>query len=572
MLKIKKNIIKIIGNKQYKQLIVFFSRMINNYHKKISICSNKEEHAIIKIKNTNVYFGYYDYPSEKNGKTLFISVRNKKSKYANIYYYELEKNKKTYICNTNAWNFQMGSRLRWIDENEIIFNDYEKEKGYISRRLNIITKEEKKYIFPIYDISRDKEYSFYTNFTILDKNRPEYGYDNVKDDIENNNGIYRGKFKDNSKSCIISIDKIVSYNNNEICEKNYINHISCNPYDDTVIFFHLWQDKNEKTRNRVFIIDYNGNIKNILSDFDRASHYAWKNKKELLLTIIENGKEEYRLYNIESGKYKLLNFLNKDGHPSYINETKFITDTYPDHNGMQHIFLCDENKIICEIAQIYHNPRKIDQYRCDLHPRYNEKFLTFDSVINKYRTQNIIKIDLENLEEKETKDLYPYKNYKKTTYRFLSHSIEINSIKYMYTKIFNFSYRAHILINNMFKTKSRIKKEIYFNKLQKKYSMWISPKCKIGKNIHFMHLDGVTIGSGVEIGNNCTIYQQVTIGKEKEQFPTIGDNVTIYAGAKVLGGIKIGNNAVIGANAVVLKDVPDNCVAVGIPARIIKKD
>ena len=150
--------------------------------------------------------------------------------------------------------------------------------------------------------------------------------------------------------------------------------------------------------------------------------------------------------------------------------------------------------------------------------------------------------------------------------------IDINTLKLIFCRIFNFKFKAHILVNKMLNSKSKLKKMRYFNKLQSKYSMWISPECKIGDNIHFMHLDGITIGSGVEIGNNCTIYQQVTIGKEKEQFPTIGNNVTIYAGAKILGGIKIGNNAVIGANAVVLKDVPDNCVAVGIPARIIKKD
>ena len=82
---------------------------------------------------------------------------------------------------------------------------------------------------------------------------------------------------------------------------------------------------------------------------------------------------------------------------------------------------------------------------------------------------------------------------------------------------------------------------------------------------------GVTIGSGAIIGDNCTIYHQVTIGKEKEKFPVIGEDVTIYAGAKIIGNVKIGNGAVIGANAVVLQDVPDNCVAVGIPARIIKR-
>ena len=86
-----------------------------------------------------------------------------------------------------------------------------------------------------------------------------------------------------------------------------------------------------------------------------------------------------------------------------------------------------------------------------------------------------------------------------------------------------------------------------------------------------VHAIGIVIGSGAVIGDNCKIYQQVTIGKEKGKFPIIGDNVTIYSGAKIIGDVKIGNNAIIGANAVVTRDVPDNCVAVGVPARVIKK-
>ena len=98
-------------------------------------------------------------------------------------------------------------------------------------------------------------------------------------------------------------------------------------------------------------------------------------------------------------------------------------------------------------------------------------------------------------------------------------------------------------------------------------------------NIDFPHPIGIVIASRCTLGKNCTIYQNVTIGakshelakKGKKYFPTIGDNVTIYAGACVIGGIKVGNNAIIGANSVVVKDVPPNTIAVGNPARIIKR-
>lgn len=85
---------------------------------------------------------------------------------------------------------------------------------------------------------------------------------------------------------------------------------------------------------------------------------------------------------------------------------------------------------------------------------------------------------------------------------------------------------------------------------------------------------GVVIGETAIIGDYCLLYQGVTIGgtgKETgKRHPTLGDNVVCGSGAKVLGNIKIGNNVKIGANSVVLKDVPDDCTVVGVPGKIIK--
>lgn len=91
----------------------------------------------------------------------------------------------------------------------------------------------------------------------------------------------------------------------------------------------------------------------------------------------------------------------------------------------------------------------------------------------------------------------------------------------------------------------------------------------IGKGLIFHH-GFSTMVSANTIGENCHIYQQVTIGNEKGGCPTIGNNVIIYAGAKVIGGISIGDDVVIGANSVVTKDIPSHSIVVGIPARIIK--
>lgn len=103
----------------------------------------------------------------------------------------------------------------------------------------------------------------------------------------------------------------------------------------------------------------------------------------------------------------------------------------------------------------------------------------------------------------------------------------------------------------------------------------IHPGAKIGKGLFIDHGMGVVIGETAEIGDDVLLYHGVTLGgtgKDKgKRHPTIGNNVIIGAGSKVLGPINIGNNVKIGANSVVLKDVPDGATAVGIPAVNIKK-
>lgn len=133
-------------------------------------------------------------------------------------------------------------------------------------------------------------------------------------------------------------------------------------------------------------------------------------------------------------------------------------------------------------------------------------------------------------------------------------------------------YEIYMKSNKAIKRNKRYKALYYRYKNLKKYGCIIAPSAEIGENLKLPHPMGVIIGEGAKIGDNCTIYQQVTIGQKDDKYPTLGNNVIIYAGAKVVGNIKIGNNVVIGANAVVIKDVPDNCTAVGIPARILEKE
>ena len=102
----------------------------------------------------------------------------------------------------------------------------------------------------------------------------------------------------------------------------------------------------------------------------------------------------------------------------------------------------------------------------------------------------------------------------------------------------------------------------------------IHPGAQIGKGLFIDHGSGVIIGETTIIGDNCTLYQGVTLGgtgkEQGKRHPTLGNNVMVSAGAKVLGSFKVGDNSKIGAGAVVIKEVPDNATVVGVPGRVVK--
>ena len=104
----------------------------------------------------------------------------------------------------------------------------------------------------------------------------------------------------------------------------------------------------------------------------------------------------------------------------------------------------------------------------------------------------------------------------------------------------------------------------------------IHPGAKLGERVFFDHAMGTVVGETAEIGDGCTIYQGVTLGgtslEAEKRHPTIGDHVLIGAGAKVLGPVVIGAHSSIGANAVVVRDVPANSTVVGVPGRIASRE
>ena len=132
--------------------------------------------------------------------------------------------------------------------------------------------------------------------------------------------------------------------------------------------------------------------------------------------------------------------------------------------------------------------------------------------------------------------------------------------------------RAHWLWTHNFKLLARLVSQ----RTVRKTGIEIHPGAVIGEGLFIDHGDGVVIGETTVIGDNVTLYQGVTLGgtgkDTGKRHPTLGKNVTVGSGAKVLGPFTIGDNSKIAAGAVVLKEIPPNATAVGVPAQVVKLD
>ncbi len=142
---------------------------------------------------------------------------------------------------------------------------------------------------------------------------------------------------------------------------------------------------------------------------------------------------------------------------------------------------------------------------------------------------------------------------------------------YHYMFFYKERTRYNVKLLLFLKRKNKMKMLRFFlrNRLEKKCHIEISEAAQIGSLI-LPHPHNIVIGKKAYVGENCTLYQNVTIGQKSDNYPNLKDGVIVYPSATIVGGITVGYNAIVGANAVVLHDVPDNAIVAGNPAKIIK--
>lgn len=137
--------------------------------------------------------------------------------------------------------------------------------------------------------------------------------------------------------------------------------------------------------------------------------------------------------------------------------------------------------------------------------------------------------------------------------------------------------RLHIRALVKFRDRGQVRRSRFVEgRLQRKYGLFLSHQAIFPRSVELAHPTGVVVGAGVRLGARVKIYQHVTLGGARVgdwqvgNYPTVGDDTVIFAGAVIVGNVTIGRNCIIGANSVVTRDVPDNATAVGAPARVIK--
>ena len=122
---------------------------------------------------------------------------------------------------------------------------------------------------------------------------------------------------------------------------------------------------------------------------------------------------------------------------------------------------------------------------------------------------------------------------------------------------------------------SKLRAKLIQKKIQQKFGCHISLEANSSEDLEIIHPVAVVIGEGVIIGGNVKIYQSVTIGSKSRggnaAYPVIEDNVVIFSGAAILGGVTIGKGSVVGANSVVLESIPAYSTAVGMPAKVLNQ-
>ena len=376
--------------------------------KRIEIKSNDVINTtIIENKKGHIFCGYFDIsPDNPNNRNEIIAGMLPKNAICGkdnltIALVNYKNNTIKEVSKTKAWNWQMGSRIRWSSQpNVIIYNDYIDNTYwtiYYDIKKNKIIK---KIPYALYDINKEETFGLSINFSRLQRLRPGYGYANKPDNTKNiispsDDGLFYIDLKKETCELLISYEKLATMMPEAKKGENYINHISISPDGKNAMFFYIWKTNVKPGwKATLWVINLKSKEVKCLERKDQVSHYDWKDNENILITGVNNGKFFYRIYNINNeNKTDIENKnINGDGHPVYSRLFNgFYSDTYPNNKYKQRFFKYN-NGVYTPLVDLYHDPRMNGEKRCDLHPHYfqNDEIVALDTTFRKNKRQILI--------------------------------------------------------------------------------------------------------------------------------------------------------------------------------------
>lgn len=323
----------------------------------------------------NIFFGYYDISAfnPKNEDLILIHGTNHNlyKEYidlntpCDIIVYSISTKSYEIAGSSNLWNWQQGCRLQWLDDENIIYNNFER-KRYVSKIYNVRTKKTKTVNIPIQSCFKNK-FFISIDYSKLTKLKSEYGYNKESFNNEKDKIIHYD-ICNKKKSIIIDLQSII-YKYSIDCDiyQASFNHVLISPDGKNLIFL-LRIIKNNTREDYLFRYSLNEQNEFLLIKNMIISHATWISNNKFIIWLSSNNNSGYYEYDISNNELISIYKTKRDGHPS-MSGNKLITDTYPNSKFRQNLYEIDTtyNKTT-EIASIYHPPFIIVDNRCDLHP------------------------------------------------------------------------------------------------------------------------------------------------------------------------------------------------------------
>ena len=344
----------------------------------------KNKFILVSDKDSDIFLGYYDINNFSNDQQKILFHQKPKSeKYINISVYDYKKKDIKILDQSFAWSWQLGSRLKWLTDKELIFNNVDSNKNLICKSLNIENRSFKNFSFPFFSISKNNRFAATLNFKKLETCRPGYGYSfsqqNFKDD---ENFLYIWDLKTNEILKVYN-ENFFDDNLKKFFKEYYFNHISWSPNNQNFILYAI--DRFSRSNKLIFF--QNLEKYEILNNVEIISHHEWINENEILFFgKIEKFKSFFR-YNLKNKKFVKLNFnlSNHDGHPHTSDGNLFVIDTYPNQFQQRYLYTFDlklnELKVL---GNAYNNFYLTNGKKCDFHPKIskNNELILIDTSHN----------------------------------------------------------------------------------------------------------------------------------------------------------------------------------------------